>query len=216
MGCTPLFCCFKDFNDILISIIALVANAISFIFFIWAIADLIWIRNGPKALFIISFVLIILCLICVIIVFIFILIRNGPNNMTFNNLGKYICLAIIILCILIFLFTLIGGIIEICDLKDIKGLSSHEWAALFVPGIFSLIASVVIALCANVLYKRFNDPVNLPQPNNQNPINQNSVTTISNIQGNNVVISGNSAAAIPPNMQNIQPNHVIVQQNTPM
>ena len=137
MGCIPLFCCLKDFSDNIIAIIALVANAISFIFFIWAIADLLWIRNGPKALFIISFILIILCLICVILVFIFILFRNGPNYMTFNKLGKYICLAIILLCILTFLFVLIGGIIEICDLKDIKGLPSHDWAALFVPGIFS-------------------------------------------------------------------------------
>ncbi len=220
MGCTPLVCCLKDFSANLIALIALVFNVISFGFFIWAIADLLWIRNGPKVLFIISFVLITLCLICIIILFIFINFRKGPNYMIYNNIGKYICLAIILLCILTFILIIIGGIIEICDLKDIKGLPSHDWAALFVPGIFSLIACVVIAWCANALYKIFNEniltTISAHIYNMQNPINQNSVTTIPNTTDNNVVITGNNNGVIPPMIQNSQPNPVVVQQSTPI
>ena len=215
MGCTPLLCCFKDFKANIIAIIALVFSVISFGFFIWAIADLLWVRNGPKVLFIISFVLITLCLICILILFIFITFRSGPNYMIFNNVGKYICLAIILLCILTFILVIIGGIIEICDLKDIQGVRSHEWAALFVPGIFSLIACVVIALCANALYKIFNEniltTISAHIYNMQNPINQNSITTIPNMSDNNVVINGNNAGAIPPMIQDNQSYPVIVQ-----
>ena len=201
MGCIGLFCCFKDMRPNVIALVGLVANFIAFVFLIWALADLPWFRKGPKALYIISFILITLCLIGFIVILIFLNLRAGPHYMTYNTVGKILCLAIAVMSILTFLFLLIGGIIQLVDMADIKGLPSHDWAALFVPTIFGLIATVIMALCANILYKIFNDniltTVTYQQHVIQNVVVQNSTTTIPNTT-QNVVITGNNAGTLPP------------------
>lgn len=201
MGCIGLFCCFKDMRPNVIALVGLVTNFIAFVFLIWALADLPWFRNGPKALYIISFILITLCLICFIIILILLNLRTGLNYITYNNVGKILCLAIAVMSILSFILLLIGGILQLVDMADIKGLPSHDWAALFVPTIFGLIATIIMALCANILYKIFNDniltTITYQQHAIQNIIVQNSTATIPN-STQNVVITGNNAGTLPP------------------
>jgi len=75
-----------------IAVIAIISNLIAVAFLIWGLADLFWFRKGRKALYIISFVLLCLTLILLAIILVFLNLRNGPNFMTINKVGKIICL----------------------------------------------------------------------------------------------------------------------------
>ena len=202
-----------------IALIAIISNLIAVAFLIWGLADLIWYRKGRKALYIISFVLLCLTLILLVIIIVFLNLRIGPNFMTIYKVGKIICLLIIGLCILAFIFLLISEILILIDYNDIEDLlgpgrniSSHDWAAAILPGILGLIASVIVSLCANVLYKIFNDNIltsfDIYQNNNPMNINQNSMTTIPNVQNPVVVVSGNNSGMIPPTNPYNQPKPV--------
>ena len=219
MGCLSLFCCFKSMRPNVIALIAIISNLIAVAFLIWGLADLIWYRKGRKALYIISFVLLCLTLILLVIIIVFLNLRIGPNFMTIYKVGKIICLLIIGLCILAFIFLLISEILILIDYNDIEDLlgpgrniSSHDWAAAILPGILGLIASVIVSLCANVLYKIFNDNIltsfDIYQNNNPMNINQNSMTTIPNVQNPVVVVSGNNSGMIPPTNPYNQPKPV--------
>ena len=219
MGCLSLFCCFKSMRPNVITLIAIISNLIAVAFLIWGLADLLWYRKGRKALYIISFVLLCLTLILLVIIIAFLNLRIGPNFMTIYKVGKIICLLIIGLCILAFIFLLISEILILIDYNDIEDLlgpgrniSSHDWAAAILPGILGLIASVIVSLCANVLYKIFNDNIltsfDIYQNNNPMNINQNSMTTIPNVQNPVVVVSGNNSGMIPPTNPYNQPKPV--------
>ena len=219
MGCLSLFCCFKSMRPNVITLIAIISNLIAVAFLIWGLADLLWYRKGRKALYIISFVLLCLTLILLVIIIVFLNLRIGPNFMTIYKVGKIICLLIIGLCILAFIFLLISEILILIDYNDIEDLlgpgrniSSHDWAAAILPGILGLIASVIVSLCANVLYKIFNDNIltsfDIYQNNNPMNINQNSMTTIPNVQNPVVVVSGNNSGMIPPTNPYNQPKPV--------
>ena len=219
MGCLSLFCCFKSMRPNVIAVIAIISNLIAVAFLIWGLADLFWFRKGRKALYIISFVLLCLTLILLAIILVFLNLRNGPNFMTINKVGKIICLLIIGLCILAFIFLLIDEILILIDYNDFedslgpgRNIPSHDWAAAILPGILGLIASVFVSLCANVLYKIFNDNIltsfDVYQNNNPMNINQNSMTTIPNVQNPVVVVSGNNSGIIPPTNPYNQPKPV--------
>ena len=219
MGCLSLFCCFKSMRPNVITLIAIISNLIAVAFLIWGLADLLWYRKGRKALYIISFVLLCLTLILLVIIIVFLNLRIGPNFMTIYKVGKIICLLIIGLCILAFIFLLIAEILILIDYNDIKdflgpgrSIPSHDWAAAILPGILGLIASVIVSLCANVLYKIFNDNIltsfDIYQNNNPMNINQNSMTTIPNVQNPVVVVSGNNSGMIPPTNPYNQPKPV--------
>ena len=197
MGCISLFCCFRSLQPKIIAITALITNIICVAFLIWAIADLHWIRNRQKVLYIISFVIYIVLLILVIIVLVLIFIRQGGKNLTINNIGKILCLLIIALCIIGFILLLIGYIFELKDYADIekhggsgRQIPSHDWAAAILPGLLAFINSIITALCANVLYKIFNYQNAYPAN-----VNQNSVT---NIPNQDVIVTGNNAGIMPP------------------
>jgi len=217
MGCVCLFCCFRTCSPDIIAVVGLVSNFISFAFLIWAIADLSWKRDGAKSLYIISLILMSVSFILFLLVFIFQRLRKGPNQLTYNKLAKYFCLLIILLCILTFIFIIIGGIMEICHLKDLKNVPDHDWAALFVPSILTLISCIMVILCANILYKIFNENILTSVADQQfgirNAVNQNSITYVPNMAQDNVVITGNNVGAIPPKMENNQPYPVNIQPN---
>ena len=222
MGMLPLFCCFKNCKPNCIALTAFICNLIAFAFLIWGLADIAF-RKGEKALYIIGFILMTISLISVIIVFILLNTRNSSNFITFNNIGKILCLVIIICCLLAFILFLIA---EICiiynyakiedsfnDVEKLTGIDidipAHDWCAAIIPGILALIASIIIALCANVLYKIFNDNIMTSVVGAEpNPItlNQNSVTTIPHINTPSpIVISGNNAGILPPMGKNPPP-----------
>ena len=230
MGMEPLFCCLKDQRPNCLAFTGLGASILAFAFLIWGVADLEFKKGGVEAIYIIAFVLVILCMLAFIALFIFINLRNTTR--TINNLGRIICLVILCMCAVAFIFLLIAFIILIIDyvklnsfLKDIRNgetpdtnydptwaanldvnevnlkIKGHEWGAVFVPSIIGLIALVVMAFVANVLYKFFTDRMNSTP--NVVPVNitQNTMTTIPNYPQPGIFPNNNGP--VPPMANNV-------------
>ena len=96
--------------------------------------------------------------------------------------------------------------VELKDYADIekhggsgRQIPSHDWAAAILPGLLAFINSIITALCANVLYKIFNDDILTSVLAYQNAypvnVNQNSIT---NIPNQDVIVTGNNAGIMPP------------------
>ena len=215
MGMEALFCCFRGLGPKISAITGLGASVLSFAFLIWGLADLWFKRTGVHVLYIITFVLVILALVGFALLFVF-LMKIGPRAI--NNLGRIICLVIIMICVLAFIFMLISWIILIVyyadlrkDLKDIgsdETIPSHDWAAVFVPSLITLIVLPLMALVANYLYKEFTDRMNLnPTPY---PVTQNTIPTIPNISQPEINLNINGP--VPP-MGNNVPYPVPIQQS---
>ena len=167
---------------------------------------------------------------------IFLNLRKTQAYQTIMNLGRIICLVILCMCGVAFIFMLVAFIIQIVDyaklrssLKDLDedydytwanhisadfnddgtlSIKSHEWAAIFVPSLITLICLVVMALVANILYKVFYDYMN---PN----------TTIVNTTSNTIPnvptvpqpgIFPNVNGPVPP-VANYAPYPVTIQQS---
>ena len=206
MGMEALFCCFRGLGPKISAITGLGASVLSFAFLIWGLADLWFKRKGVHALYIITFVLVILALVGFALLFVF-LMKIGPRAI--NNLGRTICLVIIMICVLAFIFMLISWIILIVYYADSdKTNPSHEWAAVFVPSLINLIVLPLMALVANYLYKEFTDRMNLnPTPY---PVTQNTIPTIPNISQPEINLNINGP--VPP-MGNNVPYPVPIQQS---
>ena len=204
MGVSSLFCCFRNMPHNIVALTGLGAGVLSFAFMIWGLADIFFERKGVQAIYIIAFILICLCLVGFIGLLIFLLL--GSNNRAINNLARIFCLVIIIMCGLAFIFILISWIILIVDYIDLnkeleagEKISSHDWAAVFVPSIITLIALPVMALVANYLYKVFTDKLNT----GVYPINVNSTTvpTIPNLTQPGIFPNNNGP--VPPMVNNV-------------
>lgn len=201
MGASSLFCCFNKQRPNCIALTGIGASILSFAFLIWGICDLEFKRNGVEAIYIIAFVLVILCLLGFIAILIIFNMENLRANPTVNKIGKIICLVILCMCVIAFIFLLVSFIILIVDYAKYRsflkgkeegdslydyewardlglGIASHEWAAIFVPAIISFIALVVMALVANVLYILFSDRMDPPPIPN---ITQNTAQTLPNV-----------------------------------
>ena len=227
MGCTPLFCCFKNFRPSCIALTALITNIVAVCFMIWALADLAWKNNSRKALYIIAFILLCLTLAFLIVVFILLNLRKGDNYISINNIGKIFCLIIALLAILAFIFLIIVEIMLIVDYADIekdagpgRQIPSHDWAACILPGILGLIASVVVALCANILYTVFNENIlgSIFENQNNSPMNvvQNSMVSNPNVTQEPVVVTVNNPPTLPPPIiPNVEPEKPKVQDILP-
>lgn len=227
MGMEPLFCCLKDQRPNILAFTGLGAGILAFAFMIWGVADLDFKRKGVEAIYIIAFVLVILCMLAFIALLIFINLRNTTR--TINNLGRIICLVILCMCGVAFIFLLIAFIILIVDyaklssvLKHLRNgvdddydgdwaidsvnwnklkIKGHKWGAVFVPSIIGLIALAVMAFIANVLYKFFTDRMNSTP--NVYPVNvtQNTMTTIPNYPQPGVFPNNNGP--VPPMVNNV-------------
>ena len=206
MGMEALFCCFRGLGPKISAITGLGASVLSFAFLIWGLADLDFKRKGVHVLYIITFVLVILALVGFALLFVF-LMMTGQRAI--NNLGRIICLVIIMICVLAFIFMLISWIILIVYYADPdKTKPSHEWAAVFVPSLITLIVLPLMALVANYLYKEFTDRMNLnPTPY---PVTQNTIPTIPNISQPEINLNINGP--VPP-MGNNVPYPVPIQQS---
>lgn len=228
MGCSPLFCCFRNYRPNCIALTALITSIISLAFLIWGLADLHWFRKGEKVLYIIGFILIALIFISLICILILLNFRNTVNYITFNSTGKILCLLIIAFCIIAFILFLIAEILILKHYSDYESdmekylgydydIPSHDWAAAILPGFLTLIATVIIALCANVLYTIFNDNIVTSVLSYQpNPVlNQNSMTTIPNVTSPSpVIITGNNAGVVPPPIVNNPQNFPVYVSGT--
>ena len=199
MGSASFSCCFKNMRPNTITFTAIIANLVAVVFLIWGATDLYWKRKSNKALYLISFVF--LCLILIAMIFILVLLNLSIDEhfTTINKIGKILCLIIIGLCILAFISLLIAEILILIDYNDIeklygpgRNISIPDWLAAILPGIIGLIASIIVILCVNVLYKIFNDNI-LNKKQNENTLNQNSITVNPNVQNKSVIISGNNS-----------------------
>ena len=215
MGMEALFCCFRGLGPKISAITGLGASVLSFAFLIWGLADLWFKRTGVHVLYIITFVLVILALVGFALLFVF-LMMTGQRAI--NNLARIICLVIIMICVLAFIFMLISWIMLIVyyadlrkDLKDSgsdETIPSHDWAAVFVPSLITLIVLPLMALVANYLYKEFTNRMNLnPTPY---PVTQNTIPTIPN--SSQPEINLNINGPVPP-MGNNVPYPVPIQQS---
>ena len=209
MGMEALFCCFRGLGPKISAITGLGASVLSFAFLIWGLADLDFKRKGVHVLYIITFVLVILALVGFALLFVF-LMMTGQRAI--NNLGRTICLVIIMICVLAFIFMLISWIILIVYYAGSDETNpshdSHEWAAVFVPSLITLIVLPLMALVANYLYKEFTDRMNLnPTPY---PVTQNTIPTIPNISQPEINLNINGP--VPP-MGNNVPYPVPIQQS---
>ena len=127
MGVSPVFCCFNNQQPKFVTATGLAASILAFAFFVWGVADLEFKRDGVKAIYIIAFILVILILLGFIFLFIFLRIQKSNSYKTTMNLGKIICLLILIFTGITFIFLLIAWIILLVDysklnsfLKDIR------------------------------------------------------------------------------------------------
>ncbi len=213
------------------------ASFLSFAFLIWGLADLDFKRKGVQAIYIISFILVILCMLAFIALLIFLNLRKTQAYQTIMNFGRIICLVILCMCGVAFIFMLVAFIIQIVDyaklrsfLKDLDedpldyvwanhisvdlnddgtlSIKSHEWAAIFVPSLITLICLVVMALVANILYKVFYDYMN---PNTA-PVNITDATipTVPSVPQPGVFPNNNGP--VPP-VVNYAPYPVTIQQS---
>ena len=214
MGVAPLFCCFKNKSENCIVLTGLGSSIVAFSFLIWGLADLWFDKKGVKAIYIITFILVCLCLLAFIALFIILNLKKTGSYRTFNNYGKIFCLAILVMCAISLIFLFIAFIILIVDYADLENdasgqqIPSHEWTAVFLPSLLGLICLVIMALAANILFKVFNDKLTgTPYPVT---INQNSMTTYPNIP--QPVIFPINNGPVPP-MGNNQAYPVVVQQS---
>ena len=218
MGMEALFCCFSNQLPFCPAGTGIGTSILSIAFLIWGLADVGFKRKGVEVIYIIAFVLIILILIAFIVALILLVITINPSSYrSVNNLGRILCLVIIIMCAVAFIFLLVSFIIQLVDYvklnndlkdmqkylkdmqKDLK-IPAKEWVALILPLLISLICLPIMALAANYLYRlffdRMNKPVNLPVN-----VTQTTLPTYPNVQQPGIFPNNNGP--VPPMGNNV-------------
>ena len=151
MGISPLFCCFNNQQPKCLAGTGIVASFLAFVFLIWGVADLGFKRTGVEAIYIIAFIFVILILLAYIALLIFLSLQKTGSYKKIMNLGRIICLAILVLTCIAFIFLLIAWIILLVDyskldsyLKDLRNdevdededLEQYDWG-IYVSGILT-------------------------------------------------------------------------------
>ena len=230
MGMEALFCCFRNQLPFCPAGTGIGTSILSIAFLIWGLADVGFKRKGVEVIYIIAFVLIILILIAFIVALILLVITINPSSYrSVNNLGRILCLVIIIMCAVAFIFLLVSFIIQLVDYvqvnNDLKDedygkryrdiwafpevihnwlydqkISAREWVALILPLLISLICLPIMALAANYLYRLFFDRMNKPV---NLPVNvtQTTLPTYPNVQQPGIFPNNNGP--VPPMGNNV-------------
>ena len=198
--CDCCCCCLKNEKEVAIS--GIVLNALAVIFLIWGVADMFWSKNGARALYIVAFVFLILTLLGFIAILILIIVRKEENQKIFNQISKYINIAILVLLILSLLFLIISELIIIIDYAKAENtlnnyyyganLPTRWWITATIPGLISIILISVLLCAASKLGKIFYDITK-----NDNPVPNNVANIDSKVNFN---INN------PPNQMNTQQN----------
>ena len=128
MGSEALFCCFRNQKPNILASIGLGASIFSFIFLIWGISDIGFKRDGVKAIYIIAFIFVILCMLMFVALLLF---TFKSDNRSMNNVGKILCLVILGMCAVALLFLFISFIILLVDYaklnRDIKKMDDYDF-----------------------------------------------------------------------------------------
>ena len=148
MGVACLFCCFKKQNPLCVVITALLANVIAIF------AYLLLIDGEIDLILFKIFVIKILCLVLFIIILIYFISCKDIKKLVFNHVGKILCLIILALCFIDFMFFLFVLICLILDLLIIKRNIINEILIIII-----LMCLAIMALCANYLFKVFKDMI---------------------------------------------------------
>lgn len=151
MGISPLFCCFNNQQPKCLAGTGIVASFLAFVFLIWGVADLEFKRTGVQAIYIIAFIFVILILLAYIALLIFLIMKKSGSYKKIMNLGRIICLAILVLTCIAFIFLLIAWIILLVDysklhsfLKDLRNdevdededREQYDWG-IYVSGVLT-------------------------------------------------------------------------------
>jgi magnesium-transporting ATPase (P-type) len=127
MGVSPVFCCFNNQQPKCVTATGLVASILAFAFLTWGVADLEFKRDGVKAIYIIAYILVIVILLTFIFLFILLSMQKSNSYRTMMNLGRLICLLVLVFTGIAFIFLLIAWIILLVDysklhsfLKDLR------------------------------------------------------------------------------------------------
>jgi len=115
MGVSPLLCCFSSQQPKCLAITGLIASILAFAFFIWGIADLEFKRRGVMVIYIMTFTFFIFLILGFLILFMLSNLQNSHTYKAMMNVGRYICLFILALTGIAFIFLLIAWIILLVD-----------------------------------------------------------------------------------------------------
>ena len=202
MGCSPLFCCFKDKSPLCVSITGLISTIIPFAFLIWGLADIIFFKDSGKAFYILTFILICVCLV----LFIIFIVINFLKGITCSKIGRVLCVVLLILIFIALVFMIIAFIITLKDYvdleKDVDGKfwGNKDWCVVIFPIIITIICLIIMAKCANYLYKCFVDRISTYPKE----LNQKSETSIPNTS--QPAIFPNNNQSYPVNIQQSETN----------
>ena len=120
MGVSPLMCCLSSQQPKCLSATGLAAGILAFAFFIWGIADLEFKRRGVMVIYIMTFTFFIFLMLGFVILFILSNLQNSHTYKAMMNVGRYICLLILVLTVIAFIFLLIAWIILLVDYSKLK------------------------------------------------------------------------------------------------
>lgn len=171
IACICCYCCLTGLKPRIIEFLALLCNLVEIGFLIWGIIDIPWddISTGGKIMYyitcgaiVVTFLLLLLlmCLRC-----------GNTINTTKNDLGKCLCITMVVFDILAFILIIIAEIIIIYNMDDKdddynynngyygRGRRRHtkysdtEWAATILSMSAAELALVCHCYCANFLLK---------------------------------------------------------------
>ena len=168
MGCC--ICCFSSCHPKSCAITGIVLSAITFVFLIWGVADMVWPNKAAKAPYIIGFVSILLVLLGFIGILIIRIVRNEQNKQSLDKIGKIISILILVLCgiaIVCYIIAEIILIIKYADYEDSfnyigESLPARWWITALFPGIMSIILIPNILKSANALLRIFSKNIDCP------------------------------------------------------
>ena len=179
MGMTPLYFCFKDYKPNSLICTAFILNSIIMAISLKGEETIFASRNGTDLIVIfdllshgISFVL----LICLFI------INNCLKGEEYVKKAKDMCKCLVVLCLINIFFFLIE------ENRIIANKESSKWLIYGFLRFLVLILSIIIGLCANVLYEKINK-----NPSDNNTISTNQV---------NISISQSNEGPHPQNSLN--------------
>ena len=237
MGASSFFCCLDNQQPKCLASTGIACGILSFAFLIWGVVDLEYKYNAIKVIYIIAFAFVIVICLAFIALFILLSLPKTGSYSKIMNIGRLICLGILVLCGITFILELIAWIFLLIDysklhsyLKDLvsgeiededgdydwaenlSGIESelqiagHEWGAVIVPSIITLLSLVVMGLVSYYLYKIFTENYNLAT--------QIPVTTTSNANTVDVTVSNmNQPGLLPNNNEPVPPTGTNLNNN---
>jgi len=130
MGVSPLFLCFNGQPPKCLTITGLGATFVAFAFLIWGVADLEYKRRGVEVIYIMTFTFFIFIILGFLILFLLASLQISESYRPMMNVGRLLCLGLLILCGIAFIFLLVTWIILLVDYfklrSFLKKLRNHE------------------------------------------------------------------------------------------